>query len=401
MTIEIRPPAEEGLRAVMTTVEGAFLGADVSDDDWERERKALPVSRALAAYDADQPVGLAGAYQFNLSIPGGELPCAGVTWVGVIPTHRRRGILRDLMSRQLEDVHAWGEPIAALWASEAAIYGRFGYGQAAPSGQAKSDRARFALRAPASGSVRFVDADEALRIFPPVYERIRARRAGMLTRDERWWKEHRLADPESWRRGASKKFYAAVEVDGVVEGFAYYRMKDEWEDGFPKGEVRVIEALATSPEAEKALWSFLHGIDLVVRVSAPIFDLGSPLPLLVDDPRALGLRVGDGLWLRLIDVDAALRARSYRPGNSVVLEVRDELCAWNAGRYRVGDDAGRTEDTADLSLDVTDLASVYLGGFDFHRLAGAGLVEERVEGAVEAATLLFRTDLPPYCPEVF
>jgi predicted acetyltransferase len=223
----------------------------------------------------------------------------------------------------------------------------------------------------------------------------------MLSRDERWWKEHRLADPESWRRGASRKFYAAVELDGAVDGYAYYRIKDEWEDGFSKSEVRVIEALATSVEADRALWSFLHGIDLVVRVSASIFDLGSALPLLVRDPRALGLRVGDGLWLRLVDVDAALRARSYKPGESVVLEVRDELCPWNAGRYRVGDDAGRTEETADLALDVTDLASAYLGGFDFHRLARAGLVDERIDGAVEAATLLFRTDLPPYCPEVF
>jgi predicted acetyltransferase len=321
--------------------------------------------------------------------------------VGVIPTHRRRGILRDLMRRELEDVYSWGEPIAALWASEAAIYGRFGYGHAAPNGRATSDRARFALREEATGSVRLVDADEAVELFPPVYERVRATRSGMLSRDERWWKEHRLADPESWRRGASLKFYAAVEFDGAVEGYAYYRDKDEWEDGFSKSEVRVIEALATSVRAERALWSFLHGIDLIVRVSASIFDLGSALPLLVHDPRALGLRVGDGLWLRLVDVDAALRARSYKPGKSVVLEVRDELCPWNAGRYRVGDDAGRTEDTADLALDVADLASAYLGGFDFHRLARAGLVEERVDGSLEAATLLFRTDLPPFCPEVF
>jgi predicted acetyltransferase len=113
------------------------------------------------------------------------------------------------------------------------------------------------------------------------------------------------------------------------------------------------------------------------------------------------VRVGDGLWLRLVDVDAALRARSYRPGESVVLEVRDELLSSNAGRYRVGDDAGRTDDTADLALDVADLASAYLGEYDFHRLAAAGLVDERVEGALEKATLLFRTDLPQYCPEVF
>lgn len=401
MSVEIRPPAEDELRAAMLAAEVAFGTGVVEDEDWERERKALPASRALAAYDGGKPVALTGAYKFDLSIPGGELPCAGVTWVGVIPTHRRRGILRDLMRRELEDVHGWGEPIAALWASEAAIYGRFGYGHAAPNAQAKSDRARFVLRAEATGSVRLVDADEAFELFPPVYERVRATRAGMLSRDERWWKEHRLADPESWRRGASRKFYAAVELDGVVEGYAYYRIKDEWEEGFSKSEVRVIEALATSVEADRALWSFLHGIDLIIRVSASIFDLGSALPLLVRDPRALGLRVGDGLWLRLVDVDAALRARSYRPGQSVVLEVRDELCPWNAGRYRVGDDAGRTEDTADLALDVTDLASAYLGGFDFHRLARAGLVEERIEGSVEAATLLFRTDLPPHCPEVF
>ena len=401
MTIDIRPPAEDELRAAMTAAEIAFGSGAVEDEDWERERQALPASRALAAFDRGKPVALAGAYTFDLTIPGGQLPCAGVTWVGVVPTHRRRGILRDLMQRQLEDVQAWREPIAALWASEAAIYGRFGYGQAASSAHARSNPARFALRTPASGSVRLVDADEALQSFPPVYERLRAERPGMLTRDERWWKEHRLADSERLRRGASLKFYAAVEVEGVVEGYAYYRVKDEWQDGFAKGQVRVIEALATSVEAERTLWSFLHGIDLVTQVEVYIFDPASSLPLLVRDPRALGLRVGDGLWLRLVDVDAALRARSYRPGESIVLELRDELLPSNAGRYRVGDDAGRTDDTADLALDVADLASAYLGGFDFHRLARAGLVEERRDGAAEAATLLFRTELPPFCPEVF
>jgi predicted acetyltransferase len=401
VTIEIRPPAEDELRAAMVAAETAFGTGAIEDEDWERERQALPATRAHAAFDAGKPVALAGAYKFDLTIPGGELPCAGVTWVGVIPTHRRRGILRDLMRRQLEDVAGWGEPIAALWASEAAIYGRFGYGQAASSGHAKSDRARFALRQQPRGSVRLVDGDEALELFRPAYERVRATRAGMLSRDERWWKEHRLADPERWRRGASRKFFAAVEVDGNVEGYAYYRVKDEWEAGFPKGEVRVIEAMATTAEGERTLWSFLHGIDLTTMIETYIFDPASRLPLLVRDPRALGVRVGDGLWLRLVDVDAALRARSYRPGESVVLEVRDELLPANSGRYRVGDDAGRTDDTADLALDVADLASAYLGGYDFHRLASAGLVDERVSGAVEKATLLFRTDLPPFCPEVF
>jgi predicted acetyltransferase len=402
MTIEIRPPAEDELRAAMEAAQAAF-GEEVEDDEWNRERQILPASRALAAYDAGRPVGLAAAYAFDLSIPGGELPCAGVTWVGVLPSHRRRGILRDFMRRQLDDVRSWGEPIAALWASEASIYGRFGYGSAAPGIVAKSDPRRFALKDDHASrvTVRLIDADEAFRLVPGVYDRVRAGRAGMLSRSETWWKELRLADPKEWRRGASQKFFAVAEVEGDAEGYATYRVKGEWEDGFPKGEVRVVEALATSAAVEREVWRFLHAIDLTVKVDVFSLDPASSLFLNVRDPRALGLRLGDALWLRLVDLDAALKARSYKPGESIVLEVTDEVCPWNAGRYRVGDDAGRTEDMADLALDVADLAAAYLGAFDFHRLVHSGRASERREGAAEAATLLFRTDLPPYCPEVF
>ena len=402
MAIEIRPPAQDELRAAMEAAEGAF-GSELEEHDWEREQKILPSTRTLAAFDDDKPVGLAGAYAFDLSIPGGELPCAGVTWVGVLPTHRRRGILRDFMRRQLEDVHGWGEPLAALWASEASIYGRFGYGPAAPGLLAKSDPRRFALRADraAEVTVRLTDAEEAYRLFPPVYDGFRTGRAGMLSRSETWWKDLRLADPKEWRRGASQKFYAVAEVDGVAQGYAMYRVKDEWEDGFAKGEVRVVELFATSSAVELELWRFLHGIDLIVKVDVFSLDPASPLFLNVRDPRALGLRLADALWLRLVDLDAALRARSYKPGESIVLEVTDELCPWNNGRYRVGGDVGRTEDAADLALDVADLATAYLGAFDFHRLVHSGRAAERREGAAEGATLLFRTDLPPYCPEVF
>ena len=402
MSIEIRQPAEDELRAAMDAAETAF-GDEVTDEDWEREQKILPPSRALAAYDGGKPVGLAAAYAFDLSIPGGALPCAGVTWVGVLPTHRRRGILRDFMRRQLDDVRSWGEPIAALWASESAIYGRFGYGLAGPGLQLKSDNRRFALRRDPGTeiSVRMIDSDEALQVFPGIYDRFRAGRAGMLSRSETWWKELRLADPESWRRGASKRYYALFERDGEPEGYAAYRIKGEWEDGFPKGEVRVVEAFGLTTDAELAIWRFLHEVDLTVTVDARLFDPGSRLILNVRDPRALGLRFNDALWLRLVDLDASLRARSYKPGPSLVLEVTDELCPWNAGRYRVGDDAGRTEDTADLALDAADLAASYLGAFDFNRLVHSGRAEERREGAAEDATLLFRTDLPPYCAEVF
>src|SRR5829696_7851486 len=178
MSIEIRAPAEDEQRAAMEAAQGAFgAGLHVEDEDFARESKTLPAARSLAAYEDGRPVGFAGAYQFDLTIPGGQLPCAGVTWVGVLPSHRRRGILRDFMQRQLADVREWGEPVAALWASEASIYGRFGYGLAAPGISIKSNRARFALRDDegAQGTVRLVTEDEAYELFPPVYERVRAK----------------------------------------------------------------------------------------------------------------------------------------------------------------------------------------------------------------------------------
>lgn len=402
MSIEIRAPAAEELRAAMEAAETAF-GGEVTDEEWERERKLLPPERALGAYDRDRAVGLAAAYAFDLSIPGGELPCAGVTWVGVLPSHRRRGILRDLMRRQLEDVHRWGEPLAALWASEASIYGRFGYGFAAPGVRLASDCRRFALRRDPGleAAVRMVDAEEASELFPGIYDRFRAGRAGLISRSETWWKDYRLLDPESWRRGASRRFYAVLEREGEAVGYAAYRIKGEWEQGFPKGEVRVVEVFALTLEAELALWRFLHSVDLTVTVDVQMFDPGSRLTLNVRDPRALGMRLVDALWLRLVDVDRALQARSYGHGDAVVLEVTDELCPWNAGCYRIGPDAGRVDATADLALDVADLASLYLGAWDARRLVHSGLADERSDGAAEAASLLLRTPLPPFCAEVF
>ncbi len=402
MSVEIRHPDDAELRAAMVAANTAF-GSELVEADYERERVTLPTTRAHVAFDGGAPVGLAGAYAFDLSIPGGELPCAGVTWVGVLPTHRRRGILRDFMRRQLEDVHGWGEPIAALWASESSIYGRFGYGQAAQGVRMEAESARFGLRDDRGprGSWRLIDIDEALERLPSVYDRFRAGRAGMLSRNEHWWRDHRLADPEHWRRGASPKVIAAFELDGRLEAYAVYRVKEEWERGFPKGTVRVMEAFATSPEAEGELWRYLAGIDLTTTVDVFSVDPASPLPLIVRDPRSLRLQLGDGLWLRLVDVEAALRARSYTDGDAVVLRVRDELCPWNDGSYRVGASVERTDDEPDLELDVADLASAYLGAFDFLALARADRVRELSEGAIGRASALFRTPLPPYCPEVF
>jgi predicted acetyltransferase len=307
------------------------------------------------------------------------------------------------MTRQLADARSWGEPIAALWSSESSIYGRFGYGISAPSAWIKGDRARFALRDDPEpvGRWQLVTLEEAVSRFPPIYEEVRSMRAGLLTRDEHWWREHRLADRESWRRGASEKYYALLELDGADAAYAVYRVKNEWEDGFPKGEVRVIEAFTTSPLAERELWRYLFGVDLTSRVEYFAADPAANVFLMVRDPRSLQLRVHDGLWLRFVDVEAALSARSYRPGKPVVIEVHDDLCPWNTGRYRVGESVERTEAEPDLVLDVADLASVYLGAFDFVRLARARRVDVRQRSAAERASDLFRTPLPPWCPEIF
>jgi predicted acetyltransferase len=402
MAIEIRSPeSADELRRAMTAGSTGF-GEELTDEDFQRQSKTLPLDRFLGAYDNGTPVGTSASHAFTMTIPGGELPTAGVTWVAVLPSHRRRGILTQFMRSQLDDLHGRGEPLAILWASEAQIYGRFGYGIAAPSWEMNADRSRFAYRGDsgAVGSTRFVDVDEAKELLPALHERMRREIPGMVARDEETWTTYRLADPERWRRGAGPKFFAVYERDGKPEGYAIYRIKVEWDAGFSKSQLRVQEAVGVTPAATREVWRFLFGIDLIGRVQG-ILDPGSPLFLSVVDPRALALRVGDGLWLRLVDVEAALRARSYASDESIVLDVRDELCEWNAGRYRVGPAVERTKDGADLELDVADLASPYLGAFDFHALARAGRVRELTAGALERASALFRTTRPPFCSEEF
>jgi predicted acetyltransferase len=403
VTLEIRKPAEDELRACMQAASDAFAET-FEDADWERERVAVKLERAVGAFDAGRPVAFSASYEFDLTVPGGEaVPTAGVTWVAVLPTHRRRGILRVSMEQLFRDAADHGEPLAALYASEAAIYGRFGYGLATHLLELNVESGRLAFRDDPGrqGSVRLVDENEAYERFPPLYESLRAKRPGMLSRSEHWWRRHRLADYEHWRRGASKRFNALLELDGAPAGYAVYRVKDEWKDGYPKGQVRVVEAFATSPAATRELWRYLGSIDLTTRVEAELVDPASPLFLLTIDPRALHLSVRDGLWLRLVDVEEALRRRSYAGDDTVVLEVRDGLLPDNAGAYRVGGHVERTDDEADLRLDVADLASAYLGAFSFEQLALAGRVEERRSGALARADALFRTPLPPHCPEEF
>jgi predicted acetyltransferase len=402
MSIEIRSPAEDEFKDAALAVYTAF-GDVMHEEDLDRERKVMPRERFLAAYDDGKPVGAAASYPFELTIPGGTVAAAGVTWVGVSPSHRRRGILRQLMRRQLPEDGSGVEPVAILSASESAIYGRFGYGIAAPNIRldAQTDRFRFRGDPEPVGTVRLVDRDEALDLFPPIFDHVRRETPGMFTRTPEWWTEMKFADPEHWRRGAGPKYLAVLEIDGVAEGYAIYRVKSDWDHGIPRGQVRIIDAMARSPVATREVWRFLFGIDLVSKVDHSMFDPGSPLFLMVEDARRLHLGISDGLWLRLVDLERALASRSYATDDTIVLDVRDDFCPSNAGRWKIGTEVARTNDDADLALDAADLASAYLGAFDFNRLAAAERVQELRPGSLGRASALFRTSRPPYCPEEF
>jgi predicted acetyltransferase len=403
--VAIRNPRDSELPRLQRVLDAAF-GGELSPEEEEgvlaAARKTMPLDRALLAFEGSEPVGVAAAWPFLLTVPGGELPCGGVTWVGVLPTHRRRGVARELMRRQLDDFHERGEPLAALWTAEYAIYGRFGYGIAAPAYTIDAERAGFAFRDDpgAVGQMRLVTREEALELLPPVYDRVRAGRTGMVSRSRDWWSEQRLAT--YWDgEGAGRRFHAVLELDGAVAGYAVYRVQSKWEHSLPEGTVRVAEALGVSLPATREVWRYLFSIDLTTRVRCGILDPASPLALGVVDPRRLHLEYNDGLWLRLVDVDAALRARSWNGGDGLLVEVRDRFCPWNEGRYRIGANAGRANGEPDLALDVSDLASLYLGGIDAGRLHAVGRIDERSPGAVERAAALLRVPLPPFCPEAF
>lgn len=402
MSLAYRIPEADELRSVLTTTYSAF-GEEMKDEDFERDRRVMPLDRVLAAWDGDAPVGVTASWPFELTVPGAVLPAAGVTWVGVLPSHRRRGVLTELMRRQLEDVHARGEPLAILWASEAPIYGRFGYGVAAPETSIDAERGAFRLRddTPGRGMVRLVTAEQAAELFPPLYDRHRGERTGLVSRSDAWWREFMLADPEHWRDGASPKFYALLEVDGEPQGYALYRIKPKWEEGAPRGELRIVEAFTTSPEATAELWRFLFGIDLVERVKHARLDPSWALFLMVTDPRRLHVSIAEGLWLRIVDLEAALAARAFAGGEPVVLEVVDTLLERNAGRWEIGAECRRTRADADVALDIADLASAYLGAFSFERLAAARRAQELREGGIARASALFGTPVPPYCAEGF
>jgi predicted acetyltransferase len=381
---------------------GQYFGAAPTEEQLERFLTVLPLDRMHAAFDGEQIVGGAGAFPFQLSVPGGgSLGCGGVTVVGVYPTHRRRGALRALMDAQLFDIHERGEPLAALWASEETIYGRFGYGLAAWMGECKLAREWNAYARPFErrGHVRFVEPEEAAKVFPPVWEALMRERPGVPSRNEAWWKRRlRMPDEEK----ANPRRFVALELDGAVEAFAIYRQFPSWADGATTARLEVSEAVGANAHATAEIWRFLLDIDWYATLELELVPLDHPLFLLLANPRRLRYRMGDSLWVRLVDVGAALSGRVYGGDGSIVFEVRDAVCPWNDGRWKLSDGAAaRTDEAAELVLEVDALGSAYLGAVSFAQLAAAGRLGELVDGAVARADALFAWRPLPWCPEIF
>jgi predicted acetyltransferase len=399
---DVRPTTDADEFGLAVNGIGQYFGASPTDEQIERIKQVLPFERMHAAFEDGQIVGGAGAFPFELSVPGGELPCGGVTVVGVYPTHRRRGALRALMDTQLRDIHERGEPIAALWASEETIYGRFGYGLGAWCGEVKLPREWTAFAQPfeREGRARLVTPEEAGTLFPPVWEALLKQRPGAFRRTPTWWELRILRMPEEWK--ANPKRFVALEFDGRVEAYAIYRQFPSFSDGASSGRLEVLEAIGSTPRGTAEIWRYLLDVDWYATLEIGLLPVDHPLFLLLANPRRMKFRLGDSLWVRLVDVGAALSGRAYTGAGSVVLEVRDAVCPWNEGRWKVEPGgATRTDDAADIALDVAALGAAYLGAVSFAELRNALRLEELADGAVQRADALFEWRPLPWCPEIF
>ncbi len=418
MDIEIRSVAADEMKAYVRVLSAAF-GETFPEEQLDDEMKTFELDRSIAAFDAGRIVGTGGAYSMELTLPGtaaraagglATVPVGGLTAIAVLPTHRRRGILRAMIMRHFEDVESRGEPVSVLFASESVIYGRFGYGVATLQAWYDIDPRRAAFdRAPApAGRTRLVEGEEAARLLPEVYDRRRRLQAGELSRSPARW-EVDLRDAEWTRRpNTTGRFDVVYESEpGQADGYATYRVESRWAKGLTKSTVHVGELVALTKEAAAGLYRYCLDLDLVGTVQLERRPVDEPLRWLLADPRRMRIsEVSDGLWVRLLDLPAALAARRYTVPGSVVLQVTDRLRPSNDGRFLLeggpdGADCRPTGREPDLVCDVADLGAAYLGGTRLASLARAGRVHEQVPGALARADAMLATEPEPWCTTTF
>jgi predicted acetyltransferase len=415
----IRPVSPEEFDEFYRLAMHAFHGSPLSEADKDLVLARLEFDRTLAAFDGQDPVGSAAVYSFQLSVPGHRtLPAAGVTWVSVLPSHRRRGVLSSMMARQLADVRDCGEPLAVLWASETPIYPRYGYGCAMWHAEFTVHRGEGALAAtaPAEGRprLRITDPQAALPELAKVYDAVLPSRPGFIARNEVSWRSA-IYDPADERHGASPLHCVLAEDDDGPRGYALYSGLDRWDEqtSLPNGVLRVREMMAADPAASAALWSDLLSRDLTGEFHIRRRPVDDPLLYLLADRRRARPRLMDALWVRITDVPGALAGRGYSAPVDVVIDVRDRLIPANAGRWRLSaagvTAAGVTATAscvpataaADVALDVSELGAAYLGGTRLGALAEAGLVTELRQGAVRQLSAAMSWDPAPWCPMGF
>lgn len=405
MTTEITVGSCTDLEAVVAALSPIthYFGRIPTAEDSGRFVSVLPVDRMLVARAGGRAVGGAGSVPFELTVPGGTVAAAGTTVVGVLPTHRRRGILRSLMRAQLDDIYTRREPVAYLWASEETIYGRFGYGMASWALDVTIPKpASFAVSLPGRGEIELLDEDGALAPCARIYDQVRLDHPGMFSRTRDWWTVRRLADPEARRAGMGVLNRAVLHLEGAPAAYALYRIQQSLESGVSSGHVSVIEAMGTTAEATREIWRFLLDIDWVATIKAGQLSLDHPLFFLLARPRLARIRMTDALWVRLVDVESALLARRFAHAEPVVIAVTDPFCPWNDGSYEVGSTGvARTDASPDLALGVDALGATYLGGVSFSALAAVARVHELRPGAIARADTLFSAARAPWCPEIF
>lgn len=352
-----------------------------------------------------QPVANFGAFTRDITVPGAVVPAQHLAMGAVRQLHRRRGLMTRLMHSQLnEALRVHNEPISVLWATEAAIYQRYGYGMASQNGTFAIDNRNVRLRKPPAR----VDLDN-LREAPPiavaqalreVFEAARPSHPGWSSRDDRWWNPVLEDLPPQFRQGFSAMRAVVFHGSTGPEGYAIWRRKQEFSAEIVNGEIHLVELVATTTRAYAALWQYLLSVDLTRTIRWDFVAADEPLRFMVDEPRALGATTGDGLWVRLVDLPAALSAREYAAPLDVVLAVNDPILADNTGRWRLTTTDGTakctaTTDEADLTCDVAALGAAYLGGTSLASLAAAGLVTEHRPGTLADASTAFGHPIAP------
>jgi predicted acetyltransferase len=408
MTYPIHPIGEAEWPAFLGVLEEAFNWTPHAQQA-ERWKAETEFDRTLAVFDGDLMVGVTSVLSFRMTVPGGQLPVGGVTSVSVLPSHRRRGVLSMMMRRQLADIRERGEPVAALYASESVIYGRFGYGRAA---------SLLSFRIPKRGSafVKNAPVDPSLRIrvakpadvradLEKVYASLVTARPGRYERNAAFW-DSTLADEEFDQRGAGALRSVLAEDDGGVRGYALFRIKGSWDDNdLPTGELQLHELEATDPAAYALLWRSVLDRDLITTVRA-VRPVDDPLISLLADQRQLRAGWSDELWVRLVDVERALTGRAYAAPVDVVIEVEDDVCPWNAGRWRLtadttGAECKPVDDEPDMTVPVAALGSAYMGDGPLVQQWEAGLMREHRQGAVRALATAMSWSPKPWAGRVF